>query len=115
MSRRRSPALRVRGDAHVSEIAVLVQKDCLGGERIVELRLPRAVGLADLDAVEGVATRIVLENLPRPFFKLDAPGRYLVTGIVGDDRIRVTVRLALRDAAVPTALEVGRRMSGGDG
>lgn len=92
------------------ETLVTLQRDCLGGERIVELELPRPVRLADLDAVEGVRTRVVLSTLPRPFYKLDAPGRYLVTGILGDRRVRVTVRLALRDAATPTALEVAAQM-----
>ena len=91
-------------------IQVLLRRDCLGGERIVELQLPRAVLLADLDAVLGVATRVILSELPRPFYKLDAPGRYLVTGILGDPRVRVTVRLALRDSAEQTAVAIGQAM-----
>ncbi len=91
---------------------VLVQKDCLGGERVVELELDRALLLTDLDRLEGVETRVVLDHLPRPFFKLDVPTRYLVTGIVGDRRLRVTVRLALREAAVPTALAVAASLLG---
>lgn len=98
-----------------SEVRVLVLRDCLGGERVVELMLPRAVELGDLDRVEGVTSRVLLADLPRPFFKLDAPGRYLVSGILGDARVRVTVRLALRDGAVPTALAVAQAMLAREG
>ena len=91
-------------------IEVLLQRDCHGGQQIVELRLPRPVTLEDLGAVEGVQTRVLLSDLPRPFYKLDAPGRYLVTGILGDPRVRVTVRLARRAEAVPIALTVAKAM-----
>ncbi len=97
----------------MNDVSVLVQRDCLGGDRIVELKLPRAVALPDLDRVDGVVTRVVLSELPRPFFKLDVPGRFLLTGIIGDPRIRVTVRLSVRDRAVPTAIDVARSLLAG--
>ncbi|MEC7524155.1 MAG: hypothetical protein VYE22_30015 [Myxococcota bacterium] len=90
---------------------VLVQRDCLGGERIVEIELPRPVRLEDLDRIEGVETRTVLAHLPRPFFRLDVPGRFLLTGIVSDPRVRFTVRMAVRDRALELALEAAERLA----
>ncbi|MEW5850607.1 MAG: hypothetical protein AB2A00_17610 [Myxococcota bacterium] len=91
-------------------VTLLVQRDCLGGERVVELQLPRPVRLEDLDVVEGVVHREVLTSLPRPFFRLDVPGRFLLTGIVSDPRLRFTVRMAARERAVELALETAQRM-----
>jgi hypothetical protein len=92
------------------EVEVLVTRDCLGGDRIVELRLQRPVQESDLDRVNGVTERVVLHQLPRPFFRLDVPGKFLLTGIVGDPRLRFTVRLAVRDDAVGMVTDVARRM-----
>lgn len=89
---------------------VLVQRDCLGGERVVELLLPRPVTMEDLERVEGVARREVLTQLPRPFFRLDVPGRFLLTGIVGDALLRFTVRLAARETALELASRTAQRM-----
>ena len=94
-----------------SNLEVLVQRDCLGGERVVEIRLPTPVDLEALDRVEGVTKREILSNLPRPFFRLDVKGRFLLSGIIGDPKVRFTVRLALRDTAVEVALETAARMS----
>lgn len=94
------------------DLELLLLRDCLGGERVAELQMPRAVELADLDRVAGVVTRVVLHSLPRPFFKLDVPGHYLITGVVGDRRLRVTVRLALRNSAAEAAVAVARAMLG---
>ena len=89
---------------------VLVQKDCLGGERKIEVRLPRAVELPDLDRVEGCEQRTVLHSLPRPFFRLDVPGSFSLSGIIGEPRVRFTVRLAVRERAVELALAACERM-----
>lgn len=89
---------------------VLLQRDCLGGERVVEIELPRPVRLEDLDRVEGVDSRTVLTHLPRPFFRLDVPGRFLLTGIVEDPKVRFTVRMAVRDEALALALAAAERM-----
>ena len=91
---------------------VLVQRDCLGGERIVEIELPRAVELADLDRVEGCEQRTLLSSLPRPFFRLDVPGSFSLSGIIGDRKVRFTVRLGVRDDAVPLALAASASMMG---
>jgi len=81
--------------------------DCLGGT-IVEVALPRSVTIADLDRVEGVVTREILTELPRPFYRLDVPGRFLATGIVGEAKIRFTVRRALSARASEIALDAAR-------
>jgi hypothetical protein len=91
---------------------VTLSKDCLGGDRVVDVELPRVVEAADLDRVDGVGTRTVLVSLPRPFFRLDVPGRFLLTGIVGEARVRFTVRRALRESAVDVALGASHRMLG---
>lgn len=96
----------------MSGIELLLTRDCLGGERIVEVRLPRGVEVSDLDRIEGVNSRVVLSHLPRPFFRIDVPGRFLVTGIVTDPRVRFTVRMAVRAQAVELALAAADRMLG---
>lgn len=93
-------------------ISVLVHRDCLGGERIVEVMLPRGMQLEDLDRLQLEGRREVLDHLPRPFVRYDVPGHFLITGIVSDPRVRFTVRLALRDRAVEVALEASRKMMG---
>lgn len=94
-------------DGSLSRPTVLVKRDCFGGERIVEVRLPAPVSRAAIDRWEGDKT--VLWQLPRPFFRIDVPGLYLVTGIVGEPVVRFTVRLRVRDQAVEHALEGARR------
>lgn len=89
---------------------VVVKRDCFGGERIVEIRMPAAVTLEALDRIAGART--VLSQLPRPFFRIDVPGHYLVSGILGDTLVRFTVRLAIRDDAVEHALAGARRLAG---
>ena len=89
---------------------VLLQRDCLGGERIVDIELPRPVQVADLDRIEGYTTRTVLEKLPRPLFRVEVPGRFLVSGVIGDARVRFTVRLVVREQAQQLALEAAEKM-----
>lgn len=77
---------------------------------MIEVLLPRPVQLDDLDRVLGVTQRTVLSSLPRPFFRLDVPGSYVLTGILTDRRVRFTVRLAVRDNALELALSTCERM-----
>ena len=91
---------------------VLLQRDCLGGERIVDIELPRPVERADLDRLVGATRTTVLDRLPRPLFRVEVPGRYLVSGVIGDARVRFTVRLAVRDLAEQLACEGARSMLG---
>lgn len=94
----------------MDEPRVTLSKDCLGGERIVDVELPAPVAAAQLERVEGVTARTVLDGLPRPFFRLDVAGRFLLTGILGEPRVRFTVRRALREDAIDVALAASRRM-----
>ena len=75
-------------------------RDCLGGDRIVEVIFPRGVTEHDLERLQGVKSRQILHQLPRPFFRLDVPGSFLVSGILSERRVRFTVRLSVRDRAV---------------
>ena len=95
------------------EVSVLVMRDCLGGDRIVEVNWPRGMQLEDLDRLGLEGTREVLSHLPRPFVRFDVLGYFLITGIVSDPRVRFTVRLAQRDNAVQLALDSSRKMLGG--
>lgn len=98
--------------ASVSGLAAAKLRDCLGGDAIVEVTLPRGLQASDIERVEGAATRVVLADLPRPFFRIDVPGRYLITGILSEARVRFTVRRALSDRASQVALEAAREMLG---
>lgn len=79
--------------------------DCFGDHRVVEVSLPRGVRAEDLERVTCAGTRTVLKGLPRPLFRLDCGGAFLLTGIVGDARVRFT----LRRAAVSRAEQVVAR------
>lgn len=92
------------------EPQVLVKRDCFGGERIVEVRLGGPVHADVLDRLGGQKT--VLAQLARPFYRVDVPGKYLVSGILGDSVVRFTVRLAVRDQAVELALDGARTLAG---
>jgi hypothetical protein len=92
------------------QLEVVVQRDCLGGERVVELILPRAPVEDDLGALVGASSVQILRTAPRPFFRVDVPGKYLVTGILRDRRVRFTVRLAQREHALELALAGGRSL-----
>lgn len=93
------------------EIEVLVQRDCLGGERVIEVRLPTPVSEAALASIEGGGDPVILRSAPRPFFRVDVPGAFLVSGIVGDTRVRYTVRLARRVEAREIAVGSARRLA----
>ena len=94
------------------ELRLIVQRDCIGGERIIDIEFPRGIERENLDRVEGVGTRVVLEDLPQPLFRLDVPGRFLISGVLSARRVRFTVRMALRDAAAEVALAEARNMLG---
>ena len=88
---------------------VLVKRDCFGGERIIELRLAAPITEEGLDRLGGQKT--VLRQLPRPLYRVDVPGHYLVSGILGDDVVRFTVRLVARDHAMEFALAGARKLA----
>lgn len=94
------------------EPEVISMRDCLGGERVVEVELAeglRREPLERLTAVDG--TLLILDSLPRPFARFDRPGFFLLTGILGERRVRFTMRLAHRESATQTALEVARELA----
>lgn len=93
------------------DLEIVIQRDCLGGERVVELLLPRAPVEEDLGALVGASSVQILRTAPRRFFRVDVPGKYLVTGILSDRRVRFTVRLAQREHALELAMDGGRRLS----
>lgn len=94
------------------DIELLVQRDCLGGERVIEVRLPEPVQELWLSQIEGGATPVILRSAPRPFFRVDVPGSYLLSGVVGDRRVRYTVRVARRNEARALATAGARNLVG---
>ena len=64
----------------------------LEGNSIVEVLLPEGLTVEDLDRLSGVESKTILQDLPRPFFRIDCPGRFLLTGIVGNPKLRFTMR-----------------------
>ncbi len=68
--------------------------DCFGDHRIVEVNLPHPPEIADLKRLTDVGRQTILSDLPRPFFRIDCPGRFLLTGIIGDPKVRFTLRQA---------------------
>ncbi len=91
---------------------VVLMRDCLGGDRVVEIELAeglRREPLERLSATEGALQ--VFDSLPRPFARYDRPGFFLLTGILGERRVRFTMRLAHRENAKETALDVARELT----
>lgn len=91
-------------------VEVVVLRDCLGGQRIVELMLPRGPGEADIEAMANGGEIQVLRTAARPYYRVDVPGFYLITGILDDPRVRFTVRLSQRERAVELALDAVKVM-----
>lgn len=90
---------------------VVLMRDCLGGERVVEIELADGLRRDALERLDGSGTLMVLDSLPKPFARYDRPGFFLLTGIVGERRVRFTMRLAHRDRAEETALAVARELA----
>lgn len=78
---------------------VVLRKDCLGGEKVVDIELPRPVAAEDLDRFSGVRIKQIFSSFPKPFFRLDVTHRFLVTGVIGESIVRFTVRQSVADAA----------------
>jgi len=76
--------------------------DCFGDRAIVEVTLPEAIALTHLEQLSGISQQTILRDLPRPFFRIDCAGRFLLTGIVGDPKVRFT----LRKAVIPQACDI---------
>lgn len=107
-----SPRQQTRAQRAALEVTIL--KDCLGGERIVEVQLPRGLRREDLERLDGVERCEVLSGLPRPFVRVDVPGMFLLTGILEDARVRFTVRRGVRERARELATTAAQRMVGGE-
>jgi len=91
---------------------VATSRDCFGGEVLIEVTLPRGIERADLERVRGAASLEVLDGFPRPFFRIDVPGRFLLTGLLLTTSVRVTVRQVHRDRAFEVAQEAARELMG---
>lgn len=87
-------------------------RDCLGGDRIIEVTLPRALAAADIEALSSDHALTFLRDLPKPFFRADLRGGYSMSGIVSERTIQVTVRLARRGEAEVLAQDAARRLLG---
>ncbi len=81
----------------IDNLEILMVTDCFGDKRIVEVFLPQAILISNLDKLSGVESKTILQDLPRPFFRIDCPGRYLLTGIISDRKLRFTLRRAVAD------------------
>ena len=86
----------------IDTLDIVMMIDCFGDHRIVEVTLPDSVPLEALQRLTGVGQRTILMDLPKPFFRIDCPGRFLLTGIVGTPKVRFT----LRQAALEHAREI---------
>jgi hypothetical protein len=92
------------------DIAILVLRDCFGGDRVVEVELPEPLAEEDLARLPGAGKPTVLRSAPRPFFRLEVPGAFLLSGVFGDRRVRFTVRLARRDDALQLVADAAARL-----
>ena len=79
---------------HLENLDLVMVVDCFGDHRIVEVNLPQSMALVNLKRLTNVERQTILHDLPRPFFRIDCPGRFLLTGIIGDPKVRFTLRQA---------------------
>jgi hypothetical protein len=91
---------------------VVLTKDCHGGEKIVDIELPRPVAAADLDRFARTRIKQVFTTFPKPFFRLDIEGRFLLTGVLGEQVVRFTVRYSVASRADEVAIEGARELLG---
>lgn len=94
------------------ELRVVLRKDCAGGEKIVDMELPRGVTEADLDRLRGVRSRQVLTSFPVPLFRVDCEGRFLLSGVLNDKRVRFTVRRNAAERSDVIAIAGARELLG---
>ncbi|MEM6449587.1 MAG: hypothetical protein AAF703_04645 [Cyanobacteria bacterium P01_D01_bin.105] len=107
-----SASQRKVSQVNLGEIPLILISDCFGDHRIVEVTLPRPVTLADLPNLSNVSQCTVLKDLPRPFFRLDCPQRFLLTGIANEPRVRFTLRAAAITQAESIVLQAIAELMG---
>jgi hypothetical protein len=93
------------------ELQIVVQRDCLGGERIVEVLLPRPVDEAGYRRLGQLGAAVLFSALPRPFFRVEVAGAYQASGVLGERRVRFTVRVTARERASAIVQEACRRLA----
>lgn len=68
------------------------REDCFRDPRITVYTLPRGIRRSDLELLRPFGPISVFEKFSRPFFKLDRPFLFALTGILGSPEIRVTFK-----------------------
>ena len=91
---------------------VVLTKDCHGGEKIVDIELPRPVTARDLERFVQPRIRQVFTTFPKPFFRLDVAGRFLLTGVLGEMTVRFTVRYNVAARADEVAIAGAKELLG---
>ena len=89
----------------IDNLDISMVTDCFGDKRIIEVVLSQGVLIPDLDKLSNVGNKTILEDLPRPFFRIDCPGKYLLTGIIGDRKLRFTLRRVVADKSREIVLQ----------
>ena len=68
------------------------REDCFRDPRITVYTLPRPVKRQDLTMLRPFGPVSFFENFSRPFFRMDRPSLFLLTGVIGSAEIRVTFK-----------------------
>ena len=72
--------------------SAVVRDDCFRDPRITVYSLPRALTRLDLTLLRPFGRVHVFDRFTRPFFHMDVPSLFIITGVVGDREIRVTFK-----------------------
>lgn len=71
---------------------------CLDGSHVREFVLDAPLARADIvRLVQPGEAFVFLETLPKPFFKIEQPGHYIVKGVQGNRTLRVTLSGVARE------------------
>jgi hypothetical protein len=67
-------------------------KDCFGEETMISYSLPKPADDQFLEIIGRLYSVELFQEFPRPFFRCNVQGHFLLTGVIGLDKIKITFR-----------------------
>ncbi len=74
---------------------------CLESTPVVDYHLDEPVDEALMHRLAGESGRLqYFPRFPRPYFRIDAPARFVIQGVLGQTHVRVTFSASVGDEAI---------------
>jgi hypothetical protein len=67
-------------------------KDCFGEETMISYSLSKPADNLFVENIRKLFPVELFREFPRPFFRCSVPGHFLLTGVIGLDKIKITFR-----------------------